>query len=105
MDQDQKDISMIKEKLNEISIMLHRNDQKIENLLDAKRSLKKEIEAINDKIKSTDMSLEKAIIQLGSYEKNWEKVVDIVWKVLLMVIAGYLLWVMGLQADLAFPPS
>ena len=69
---------------------------------------KKEVEklhTISSEIKNTihvfELKMETMSLKIGNHDTRWTQIFDAVWKIILMIIAGYILYKLGLQA----PPS
>jgi chromosome segregation ATPase len=61
----------------------------------------KELTELRNKIHALEMKAENFQMRIGYHDSRWIQIFDAVWKILLMIIAGYILYKLGLQA----PPS
>lgn len=93
------------EQIEEISRTFLVNEEKFKNISLDQETLKNKVNLLDNRVQQVEIKIENNSIRLGSYERNWSTVFDLIWKCLLMIVAGYILWALGLQADLAFPPS
>lgn len=93
------------EQIEEISRTFLVNEEKFKNISLGQETLKNKVNLLDNRVQQVEIKIENNSIRLGSYERNWSTVFDFIWKCLLMIVAGYILWALGLQADLAFPPS
>lgn len=60
--------------------------------------LSKEVESLQDKVQSLEMKAEMISMKMGSHDNRWLLVFDTFWKFALMLVAGYILYKLGLQA-------
>ena len=59
------------------------------------------INEFHQKHRELEIKVEGIILRMGTHDNRWAKAFDAFWKILLMVIAGYILYKLGLQA----PPT
>lgn len=97
--------SKLTEQIEEISRTFLINEEKLKNINNEQVYLKDKVCSLDSRVQKVEVKIENNSTRLSSYERNWTTVFDFVWKCLLMIVAGYILWALGLQADLAFPPS
>jgi hypothetical protein len=57
-----------------------------------------ECEIIKGKIQDLEMKLNLMTTKLNTYDNRWMLVFDAIWKILLMCVAGYILYKLGFQA-------
>lgn len=88
----QKTTSDIKDEINDISekVAIMENYE-----------LADEIEKAQNKMHLMEIRLENLDHRIGSHDKSWSKIFDTIWKLALMLIAGFILYKLGIQA----PPS
>lgn len=53
---------------------------------------------LRSKVHILEMKLENVNMRLGGHDNRWSKIFDAFWKVALMLIAGYILYKLGIQA-------
>jgi predicted nuclease with TOPRIM domain len=82
-----------------------RNDERITMLMEHKDDLEAKIEQLQDDNKELKDELQKvkngleALIQrVDKIDGIWDKIFDNLWKIILMVIAGAILYYLGLQS-------
>lgn len=97
--------SKLAEQIEEISRTFLVNEEKLKNINNEQTYLKEKVHSLDSRVQNVEVKIESNSTRLHSYERNWTTIFDFVWKCLLMIAAGYILWALGLQADLAFPPS
>jgi hypothetical protein len=94
----------ILDSINLVSSLVSRLDERVKIIGEKQESIIKDIESIEDKVQVMEFKIEDVKTKLGKHDAFWDKIFDLVWKTVLMIIAGYILYILGLQADLAFPP-
>lgn len=57
----------------------------------------KELIELRAKIQSIELKAENIQIRLGFHDHRWSQIFDLIWKMALMCIAGYILYKLGLQ--------
>ena len=62
---------------------------------------KEEIEELQVKVHNLEVKMETINLRVGNHDTRWSKIFDLVWKFVLMMIAGYILYKVGFQA----PPT
>lgn len=94
--------------LNRLSIIEAKEYPQLkEDLINVKQSISRILKNENDlnnaedRISTLETKMEILTIRLGNYDNRWMLVFDAIWKIALMVAAGYILFKLGLQA----PPS
>jgi len=94
----------ILDSINVVSGLVSRIDERVKILGENQESMIDNIKSLENKVQIMEFKLEDTKTKLGKHDAFWDKIFDLVWKVVLMILAGYILYVLGLQADLAFPP-
>jgi len=97
-------LAQASELLRDMSNMVLRNDERLKSVLSEQEDLKKQLISLEGRVQKAELKVESAAARIGGHDEKWKFIIDLVWKVVLMVIAGYILYALGLQADLAFPP-
>lgn len=97
-------LSQISESVKNLLDIVLRNDERLKIALKEQEDIKEEFSDLKEKTQKLEIKLETASVKLGSHDARWTRIFDMVWKVGLMIAAGYILYALGLQADLAFPP-
>lgn len=97
-------MSQLSEEFRGISDIVSRNDERLKVVVTEQDNIKKSLGSLEDKTQKLEIKIESTTMRLGSHDAKWSTIMDLVWKFALMIIAGYLLYALGLQADLAFPP-
>jgi len=98
------DFMQILDSINVVSGLVSRIDERVKILGESQESIIENIQSLEDKVQVMEYKIEEAKTKLGKHDAFWDKIFDMVWKTVLMIIAGYILYMLGLQADLAFPP-
>jgi DNA repair exonuclease SbcCD ATPase subunit len=90
-----QDYDLIAQDLHEISkkIAVIQSDKPEKEL----QNLKSDNQELNKKIHSLELKLEATNYKVGSQENRWIRIFDSLWKILLMIIASYILYKLGLQ--------
>lgn len=57
-----------------------------------------DVEDLEDKVHNLEVKLEMISLKLGTHDNRWFLMFDTVWKMALMLVAGYILYKLGLQA-------
>jgi hypothetical protein len=97
-------INQLSDSINNILGTVLRNDERLKVIINEQDNIKKNFASLEEKTHKLDMKVESTSMRLGTHDAKWTAIVDLVWKLALMIIAGYILYALGLQADLAFPP-
>jgi len=97
-------LTQASELLREISNTVLRNDERLKSVLSEQENLKKQLLSLEERLQKSELKVESMAARIGGHDEKWKFIVDLVWKVALMIIAGYILYALGLQSDLAFPP-
>lgn len=97
-------IIQVLDSINVVSGLVSRIDERVKILNTNQESMIEDIKSIEDKVQVMEFKLEDTKNKLGKHDAFWDKIFDMIWKSALMVVAGYILYMLGLQADLAFPP-
>jgi hypothetical protein len=97
-------ILQVLDSINVVSGLVSRMDERVKILGENQDSMIENIKSLENKVQVMELKIEDAKTKLGKHDAIWDKIFDMVWKTVLMVLAGYILYVLGLQADLAFPP-
>jgi methyl-accepting chemotaxis protein len=105
MSRQSPNIQQISDSLKVVSDLASRTDERVKIIFEGQESTKDLISSLQDKMKALEIKLENTNYRLGNHDARWSNIFDLVWKIALMVIAGYILYALGLQADLAFPPT
>jgi 3-methyladenine DNA glycosylase/8-oxoguanine DNA glycosylase len=90
--------------LSQLSDTVLRNDERLKVVINEQENIKKSFSSLEEKTQKLEIKVESASMRIGSHDAKWSTIMDMVWKCALMIIAGYILYALGLQADLAFPP-
>jgi len=93
----------ISESLKDVTDLVSRNDEKLKSVISEQDRIKKSIDNMENKTHDLQLKVESANTRIGSHDAKWTLIVDMLWKLVLMIMAGYILYALGLQADLAFP--
>ena len=90
--------------LSQLSDTVLRNDERLKVVINEQENIKKSFSSLEEKTQKLEIKVESASMRIGSHDAKWSTIMDMVWKCALMIIAGYILYALGLKADLAFPP-
>lgn len=90
--------------INVVSGLVSRIDERVKILGTSQESIIENIKSLENKVQVMELKIEDAKTKLVKHDAIWDKIFDMVWKTVLMILAGYILYILGLQADLAFPP-
>ena len=60
-----------------------------------------QIETLQSQVHALELKVETINLRVGHHDTRWTKIFDMVWKFILMMIAGYILYKVGFQA----PPT
>jgi len=90
--------------LVQLSDTVLRNDERLKVVINEQENIKKSFSELEEKTHKLEIKVESATMRIGSHDAKWSTIMDLVWKMALMIVAGYVLYALGLQADLAFPP-
>lgn len=90
-----KDLESVADDLHELSqkIAIIQNDKPQKEL----EALRLENQEANRKLHSLELKLEATNFKVGNQETRWGAILDGIWKIVLMVIAAYILYKLGLQ--------
>lgn len=78
------------EDLKNLSDLVSRMDERLRILSKKQKDIEKVIMDLTHKLNNLD-------IRMGNHDNRWNKIFDYFWKLGLMVIAGYILYMLGLQ--------
>lgn len=73
-------------------------NEKLKSLESKDCSVSKTDAEIRDKVHSLDLKMENFNLRMGHHDNRWTQVFDSFWKITLMIIAGYILYKLGLQS-------
>lgn len=59
--------------------------------------MKKDLDKIKDELQTLKLKLENLSLRAAQSDNNWLKIFDGAWKIILMCIAGYILYKLGIQ--------
>jgi len=91
----QKEIEILTKELSENALEASHRLQIIEN----KTLLhEKFIEESKNKLQDIGIKTDNIALRLGHHDNRWTQIFDSVWKILLMCVAGYILYKLGIQA-------
>lgn len=97
-------INQLSDSINNISDTVLRNDERLKIVINEQDSIKKGFASLEEKNHKLEIKVESTTMRLGTHDAKWKAIMDLIWKFALMIIAGYILYALGLQSDLAFPP-
>lgn len=97
--------SQLTEHVKELLGTVARNDEKIKLISMEQDNIKNKCSLLENKTHNIELKFETLAARIGGHDAKWNLIMDLIWKIILMAIGGYLLYALGLQADLAFPPS
>lgn len=60
--------------------------------------ISKEVEGLQSKIQTLEIKSEMIAMKMGTHDNRWLLAFDTIWKLGLMLVAGYILYKLGLQA-------
>jgi hypothetical protein len=98
------DLSQLSDALKEVSNTVLRNDERLKIVIKEQENIKESFNIIEKRSHNLELKLESMSMRLGNHDAKWSTIIDLIWRCALMIIAGYILYALGLQADLAFPP-
>lgn len=98
-------IPQLSDAIKVVSDLASRNDERIKIINENQDSIKQSVNSLEEKLQKLEIKLENTSFRLGNHDARWSNIIDLIWKMALMVIAGYILYALGLQSDLAFPPA
>ena len=91
----QKEIDDQIEKLLEIQKDVLRLNEKVSVIISG--DPQKELNLFRDKIHNIEVKMENFNLKISGYDDKWSKVFDSFWKVGLTVVAGYILYKLGIS--------
>lgn len=80
--------------INQKIAIIQNADKKMEELRD-------NVHGLELKIPTLESKLDNLMIRIGNHDNRWGKLLDAIWKLALMIIAGFILYKLGLQS----PPN
>ena len=98
MSKQMPNIIQIAEQINVVSDMVSRNDERIKALFKDQESLENNLKNIEERVRAIELKIENTTIRLSDHDARWFNTLDTIWKLTLMVIASYILYVLGLQS-------
>jgi hypothetical protein len=104
MAKETSNILQILDSINVVSGLVSRIDERVKILGENQESIIENIKLLEDKVQVMELKLEDAKTKIVKHDAIWDKIFDMIWKTILMILAGYILYMLNLQADLAFPP-
>lgn len=106
-------VKMLIEKQNELEIRINRllennqisdthmreeiNDLSEKIAIMENRDFAEEISEVQDNIHNIEIKIQNLNNRLGIHDKSWDKIFDAFWKICLIVIAGFILYKLGIQ--------
>ena len=96
--------AQLSDSLKEFSSIVLRNDERLKMVIKEQEDIKDNFADLEEKTQKLEIRMESTSMRLGHHDAKWSTIIDLTWKCALMVIAGYILYALGLQSDLAFPP-
>ena len=97
-------LAQASEILKELSDTVLRNDERLKSLISEQENFKKHLLSLEERAQKTEVNIGSFSARIGGHDEKWKFIIDLIWKIVIMIISGYILYALGLQADLAFPP-
>ena len=86
------------ETLDDLLEKLSRHDERINSLLNEKENMHNKIDALYQSIQDLKLNIESYKLKLENMHGFWERIFDGGWKIGLMVLGAFILYMLKLQS-------
>ena len=81
-----------------VTNLVSRIDERVKILGENQESIESNIKYIESKVQEIELKLENTKIRLGNHDVRWSGIFDFFWKIAIMILARYILYILGIQS-------
>jgi hypothetical protein len=87
----------VSESLQLVFDLTSRIDERVKMLMEKQRQIDEQIEKLINLQHNLEIKAETLSNRVGNHDNRWAKVIDIVWKLSITIIAGIILYKLGIK--------